>query len=322
MASTTFSLSIPGWEQSQLVTLANDNELSGVNPLYIGLIDQAESGGNPGAPNSAGYGGYFGLSPTDQYPGGVVGSGEGENTLQEFDTEATIAGSEFASLLNQYGGNPVLAEEAYQSGTPSGPTEGSNLFSEALGLPDNPLATGQTGPTTATTPAGDNPNLPQTIQLKGIGAVLQSLDTLMNPGSGGTVANLLTMGGADLVSKVIGTVVRGMFTLGFVGVIYFGIKAVSSGGGGSAVSSGADRFVSQIQSQQRIGQQSRALDIAERRTGQSQQRIDVHRQQEARIRQGTKAKTINAKPISKTVKTGSEDAVKAALTTVGEASVL
>jgi hypothetical protein len=323
---STFSLSIPGWEQSQLTQLASENALSGVNPVILGAIDQAESSGDPGAPNPEGYGGFFGLSPTTTYPGGnIVGSGEGQDTVQEFDKEAIIAAAEFNSLLAGAGGDPIQAEYHYQQGGGAQPEsdqalesgnfgDGPPLVDEALG--GVTLQSDIAGPTGTGTSAGVSTGNP--IQLVGIGAVLQSLDDIMNPSGGSTLTQILTLGGTDVLASVEGLVVRGLFSAAFIGVLYFGVKALSSSGGGTSTS-----IVNQIQGQQRIGQENQRLDIARTRTSQSQQRINQSAAREKRIASGTKASTVNkSKKTAKATSPGIEAATADALETVGEAAVL
>jgi hypothetical protein len=129
---------LPSWEIQELQTLGSQGQLSGVDPRILEGIDAEESGGNPGSPNSAGYGGFFGLSPSTPYPGGVVGSGEGQSTLDEFAHEATIAASAFASYMTEAGGSWVGAEQIYQSGHLGGSAPGVAVISDYLGA--NPPA--------------------------------------------------------------------------------------------------------------------------------------------------------------------------------------
>lgn len=339
-----FSLSIPTWQQSQLQALANQNDLFGVNPLIIGAIDQAESSGNPGSPNSAGYGGYFGLSPTSKYPAGTVGAGEGTNTPAEFNKEAIIAASEFASLLNTYGGDVIHAEYAYQQGG-NAPYPGDaaavkglgpSLVSQAAGGNAAALATGGTPPPTVGVAATAGQS---SIQLGGIGAALQALDKVMNPAPASTLTEVLTLGSADVITKVLGLSVRLTFSLGFIGVLYFGIKTISSSSGGSS----SPGIIDSLQTQQRIGQGNRRLDLAEsaqeitgirtgqaqQRIGQTQQRIFLSQQSESRRRTVTANATQRANAASTRANTAAArearlgaKAAEQALKTVGEAAVI
>lgn len=345
----TFSLSIPSWEQTQLQQLSTSNELSGISPVIIGAIDQAESSGDPGTPNGAGYGGYFGLSPTATYPGGnIVGGGEGTNTPAEFDKEAEIAAAEFASLLGGVGDDAVQAEYHYQQGGNAAPEtdaalesgnfgDGPPLVYEALG--GNATTTGGTPDSTdvsgSTSKAqGGTGSSSTSIQLKGVGAVLQTLDTVMNPGSGGTILNLLTLGGADVATQVEGLVVRGMFVLGFLGVTYFGFKAITTSSPNPAGPGLVTEFSNAVQGQQRQGNASRALDqsaarinqgaarlsnstmdlsLSQQRTSQAQQRADTAAARERRLSASREAQSTSNGIVAST---------EAAIETVGEAGAL
>jgi len=125
---------IPSWEMTDLEQLGQANQLSGLNPIILGVIDDAESSGEGGGINSSGYGGFFGLGAGSNYPGGTATapmlSDPGSTSFEE---QAVIAASAFNSYLQQAGGNPVNAEEIYQSGSASGPTEGSQLMAQYLG---------------------------------------------------------------------------------------------------------------------------------------------------------------------------------------------
>lgn len=132
------SVPIPKWEIAQLESLSGAGQLSGVNPLDLALIDQAESSGSGGGINSSGYGGWFGLGVGKQYPTGSINAATMRSTSpQAFDQQASVAAGEFASLLGQHGGNPVRAEMAYQGGS----TEGASIFEKA-GIAANDPQTG------------------------------------------------------------------------------------------------------------------------------------------------------------------------------------
>jgi hypothetical protein len=124
---------IPSWEDQQLNALFNTGNLDNVPPEILAAITQAESSGQGGAINSAGYGGYFGLGAGHSYPGGVSSAGLLDTTgTSSYDQQAEIAASEFESLLQRDANNPYAAESNYQGGG----SEGTNIFS-ALGIPTN-----------------------------------------------------------------------------------------------------------------------------------------------------------------------------------------
>lgn len=127
MAATLSSLPIPAWQKAQLQQLSAQGALSGVNPLYIGLISGAESGwGNPGPYNSSGYGGYFGTTQAE--------SGVSQPTSPAtYDAQAIAAARIFAAGLQAGGGNPVAAENYYQTGSVGNSSNGASLFAQFLG---------------------------------------------------------------------------------------------------------------------------------------------------------------------------------------------
>lgn len=127
MAATLSSLPIPAWQKAQLQQLSAQGALSGVNPLYLGLISGAESGwGNPGPYNSSGYGGYFGTTQAE--------SGVSQPTSPStYGAQAIAAARIFAAGLRAGGGNPVAAENYYQTGSVGNSSNGASLFAQFLG---------------------------------------------------------------------------------------------------------------------------------------------------------------------------------------------
>jgi hypothetical protein len=129
---------IPAEEIQILQQLAQEGGLSGVDPQIIAAIVQAESSGQGGSINSAGYGGFFGLGAGHNYPGGTSSSQLlNDPSMDSFSEQARIAASEFASLLQAAGGNPLTAEGYYQEGQggyqPGTVTEGIGIMQQ-LGI--------------------------------------------------------------------------------------------------------------------------------------------------------------------------------------------
>jgi hypothetical protein len=132
---STSNANIPGWENTELNYLSSKGMLYGLPPGLIGAIDQAESSGQGGSINSAGYGGFFGLGANSSY-GPYTDTPsllQGTNALDFGDQAATTA-YEFNQLLQRYGGNVYEAEQAYQTGGASGFGEGDSVFQQ-LGVP-------------------------------------------------------------------------------------------------------------------------------------------------------------------------------------------
>lgn len=187
---------IPAWQESDLETLSSSGQLYGLSPTVVGSIDQAESSGSGGGINSSGYGGWFGLGENSTYPGGTVTPALLSSTSESsFISQAKIAASEFASLLTKYG-NPTSAEEAYQSGSPSGPTEGSNILDANLGT--SPALTGAAGTNQATlTSLNKNP-----FDLFGVPGTLFGAGESAVAGSAGAVGEGIAGGLAALAAPL------------------------------------------------------------------------------------------------------------------------
>jgi len=168
-------LSIPSWQQAELAQLSGEGLLSGVSPLYLAVIDQAESSGQGGGLNPQGYGGYFGLGAGSTYPAGTPSSALLSNPSQQsFDAQAEIAASTFAQDLSSAGGSPIGAEGIYQTGSASpagGPSEGQLLMQELL------------GGTATSTPS--TPSATDTLSISGLAAGTSPLNL---PGAGSAVS--------------------------------------------------------------------------------------------------------------------------------------
>lgn len=120
---------LPAWQIQSLESLAAAGELSGVTAQEMAVIIQAESGGVGGSINSSGYGGWLGLSATQ------AGSALLSSTSQAaFESQAKMAAADYAALLAQYGGNPLEAEQAYQTGSGTGSeSSGTELMAKYVG---------------------------------------------------------------------------------------------------------------------------------------------------------------------------------------------
>lgn len=113
-----------------LNSLAQKGQLSGVPPQVLASIVQAESSGKGGSINSAGYGGYFGLSPNTAYGPTKLSVSNATltgTTPESFAQQAIVAASEFASLLHNSNGNIYAAESAYQTGSYSAGLQGEGV---------------------------------------------------------------------------------------------------------------------------------------------------------------------------------------------------
>lgn len=146
----------PQWQADILQTLAGKGQLSGISPWAISEISNWESGYEVAGPglNSAGYGGFFGLSPTLVYPGasGPIGTDTIlSNTAASFTEQATIAAAELKSLIEGDSGNVNRALLDYTGGSQA---EASSV--QAAVPPGAPFWVG-TGISSPTTPVGAVP---------------------------------------------------------------------------------------------------------------------------------------------------------------------
>ena len=192
---------IPASQITQLQDLAASNQLSGVPPQVIAVIDLAESSGKGGSINSEGYGGYFGLGANKSYPGGTTSTEMLTGTSpQDFSSQAVIAASAFASYLSSAGGNPVKAEQIYQTGSAGGsPGEGAKLMAQYTGG-----ATVSTAAVSAATTA-ENATTPSCTTVIGEGGVLGiGSATLLNSCQAQEImgAVLIGIGGLMLLAGV------------------------------------------------------------------------------------------------------------------------
>ncbi len=127
------SVNNPTTELQLLEQLGSQGKLSGVNPQYLAIIAQEESGYEQAGAgiNPQNYGGYFGLS-TQTAPPSVLMS----QSQQSFITQAIDAAKIFAAGLKASGGNVYGAENYYQTGSTQGnaikPNSGAALFERYL----------------------------------------------------------------------------------------------------------------------------------------------------------------------------------------------
>jgi hypothetical protein len=263
----------PPWQQATLESLSSSGQLSGINPLIIAGVEQAETGGwSGGAINSSGYGGYFGESTADgptaaQLQTGGAGNTASPATQASYTVQAIDAARIFANLMQKYGGNVGAAETAYQQGSYHGSySGGAGIVASVLGtsLPGNPnpgpLAasggSGVQGSGAAGSAAGS------AVKLEGFAGVLQQINDLLNPATPGFGSEVTSLGTAGVGAIIATIAVRGVFSMVFLGLTYIGIKQMTSGGGGSSGPSISD-VMDQIN-------QNAKNDLA-------QQRVDVNR---------------------------------------------
>lgn len=254
-------MSIPAWELQQINLLSAQNELDSVDPSIIASIDQAESSGQGGAINSSGFGGYFGLGAGSNYPGGTASAGLLQSTTPTaFDTQAQLAASEFAKLLNENTGNVYASENEYQGNPPNAQGEGVQVFAQNnVPLYDNvPLPTGASTTSVIAEPATSQSNTAlssltnavshaQSVSPKdGLGKVLLALDGYMNP-QVNPVSSILSLGLSNIEAEII------MIFSRLVGVgIGLGLMAIGAYLGFVQPIGGATGILSQVNQRSRI----------------------------------------------------------------------
>ena len=270
----------PPWQQQDLNTLSSSGQLSGLNPLIIAGIEEAETGGwSGGAINTSGYGGYFGLSTADgptaaQLNTGGASSPPSAATDSSYQAQAIDAARIFATQLKNTGGNVGTAEGAYQSGHAS-ITSGSADVLGVLGSdsPGNPTPSAAsasgTAAQTSTAPS------PGAVKVTGLAGVLQQLNQLLNPQPGGVAGAISGLTGVTAVETY---VARVAIAIPFLMIAYFGFKIMSGTGGssGPSIMDQLDRYQKNDLAQQRIDtakatEEARSSRIAE--TNASRERI-------------------------------------------------
>lgn len=238
----------PPWQEDILQSLSTNKELSGVNPLIIAGVEQAETGGwSGGAINPQGYGGYFGEGSHSKYgpyqitPDVLNTGGAGSNpspaTRGAYELQAQAAAWDFATELKRYGGNVDQAETAYQNGSFSGSYSGGVAdVNQVLGTasPGNPAPGGS--PNSSTTKSGGSTSSATKVtKYTGVAGILQELNDLMNPPSAGLVATITSLGTAGLEPAIVSLLTRALFSIGFLGLTYIGIKQLSGGSGTTVI---------------------------------------------------------------------------------------
>ncbi len=118
----------------------------------------------------------------------------------------------------------------------------------------NPASTGTSGPT------GSTPSSAPESSLSGLGGILQQIDQILNPSGPGTLQTITSLGTANIASFLEQWIVRLLFTFGFMGITYLGIKTMTGGAGGTSIIEIAQRQSRQAQSEARLslGQQESA----------------------------------------------------------------
>lgn len=134
-------MTLPSWETADLQAMQAAGELYGVPAIDLELIDREESTGSGGGINSEGYGGFFGLGEK-QVTAGVLE----DASSASFETQARFAAYDFGQALQAVGGNPVEAEQYYQTGKTTGPeSSGAKLFAQQFSGSVSQIPTGLAG---------------------------------------------------------------------------------------------------------------------------------------------------------------------------------
>lgn len=128
--SLLYNPNLPSQYQTELAALDKSGKLSGVPPQILSYIMEAESGPSyeGGGYNPKGYGGWFGLSKGDLTDYGQDPSLLTDSSMQAFDVQAEVAAAMYAKLLTSNNGNPVAAENEYQTGSATSTANGGGIF--------------------------------------------------------------------------------------------------------------------------------------------------------------------------------------------------
>lgn len=125
-----FNTNVPAPYIAELNKLSAAGQLSGVPPQVLTYIMEAESGPSyKGGGWNGIAGGWFGL----ETPDGLTQAQITDPSIASFDTQAIVAAKIYAKLLSGNGGNPVAAENEYQTGKANSSANGAGIF-EHFGL--------------------------------------------------------------------------------------------------------------------------------------------------------------------------------------------
>ncbi|MGA7087057.1 MAG: hypothetical protein WB116_02065 [Candidatus Dormiibacterota bacterium] len=229
-------MTLPSWEVADLQAMQAAGELYGVPAIDLELIDREESTGSGGGINSEGYGGFFGLGEKQ------VGAGVLEDASSaSFETQARYAAYDFGQALQAVGGNPVAAEQYYQTGKTTGPeSSGAKLFAQQFPGSVSQMPTGLAGgaPSGAGKYVASSASNPDPASADPIPGLLGDI--------GGGIADVLTFpltAGEDVIGFGVGLIwpliLRVLMVIFFLAVALLLIHhAVTSGSGSSAVNAG------------------------------------------------------------------------------------
>jgi hypothetical protein len=199
------------------------------NPLATTLGSRASGVVVPGSTNLAGN-----SSNVQNYPTEPIGSGAIAQTLKQ----PNYAGIRLSLISNAPVDTTVNAVNQSNWGSHIGPAASSSPASI------NTVSTSQGG------------NINNATTLTGLAGVLQRIDQLLNPAGPSGLKSLATLGTANAAQIAQLLAVRLLFTVGFMGITYLGIKTLTGGKGGSV------NIIENIQSASRAA--SRQSDYVER----------------------------------------------------------
>lgn len=207
--------------------IANAGGTPSQQQILAGIAEGAESSGNPIAqnPDSTASGLWQELTTTWIGAGGSqYAATAAEATPQE---QAQIA----VNQVNADGGYAPWAPDlggSYGSGQtdPTEPDAGSKVanYLSTVGSGNSTVT-----PSSTTTPAGAGTAASSAVTLTGVAGIFQKISDLMNPSSGGTIEQLTTLGTSDIGAILETVIFRALFSIGFLGVAYVGLKQITGG---------------------------------------------------------------------------------------------
>lgn len=239
----------PSWQVTDLEQLSSAGDLSGINPLVLAGIAGGESGYENAGPgiNTAGYGGYFGLGENSSYSYGPNSFTDTPaeletNSSPSFELQAETAAAEVAHLLssNTDGGGIQGALAGYTGGGPDNidyelASENLGGGSATSGGSGGMANIGALGASAASLGASVGETASISTTLTGFGAFLQSLDILLNPSPAGALTFIESLGTADIAKVIEMIAVRGLLTVGFLGMTWLGFKTLTGRSAGSSI---------------------------------------------------------------------------------------
>jgi hypothetical protein len=281
------STGLPQAEYDILEQLQNAGLLESATPDDLAVIFQAEGGNTTDAVNSEGYGGWFGTT----------------DGTAPFATQAESAASTYTAGLEASGGNPVGAEEYYQTGSTTGGGSGAGVFQQYIDAGDIPGTEEVTATPASSRTASGGVAVGKKGQYDWFTNAMIQLNDAMHPHTNATTA-LLTLGVSAAGSDAEMILARGSFALAFGALGFLALFKSGKAGGLSPLDItglvagfvagpeiGAVNALSKLGIKKPSKAGASAYDasnpIVQQRTALAGQRVNIAQQKENRLGQGS-----------------------------------